>query len=156
MMKFKALSPILVGLGLGVLISKTLVCKVTVDGVSMLPTYYSGDTLLVEKLSKVNRGDIITFHNNGKAFIKRVVAVPGDTVKIVDSSLIVNGEKVDEPYVTTTMYSGGMIEDRELLLSDREYFVLGDNRSSSIDSRNFGVIHEDDILGVRLIDLKRS
>lgn len=146
---------ILCGLGAGIIISNFLVCKVTVEGVSMNPTYHSGDTLFINRLANPERGDIVTFSRNDKNYIKRVIGLPGDTVSIRDSKVYINGEALEEGYINEKTFDGGLLEDNFCRLSDGEYFVMGDNRNYSVDSRKFGVVYEDEILGIKLMDLDR-
>ncbi|MGV3076338.1 signal peptidase I [Clostridium baratii] len=151
----RAIYSILCGLGAGIIISNFLVCKVTVEGVSMNPTYQSGDTLFINRLAKPERGDIITFSRNDKNYIKRVIGLPGDNVSIRDSKVYINGDVIEEGYINEKTFDGGLLEDNICRLSEGEYFVMGDNRNYSIDSRKFGVVYEDEILGIKLIDLDR-
>lgn len=124
-------------------------------GVSMEPELYNGQRVLINRyaylMSSPKVGDVIVFLPNGNHnshyYIKRVVAVPGDTVQIIGGRLYVNGEQiVDERY--DKMAEAGIAEN-PLLLGTDEYFVLGDNRNSSEDSRsaNIGPVRSSDILG---------
>ena len=124
-------------------------------GVSMEPELYNGQRVLINRyaylMSSPKVGDVIVFLPNGSRnshyYIKRVVAVPGDTVQIIGGRLYVNGEQiVDERY--DKMAEAGIAEN-PLLLGADEYFVLGDNRNSSEDSRsaNIGPVRSSDILG---------
>ncbi len=124
-------------------------------GVSMEPELYNGQRVLINRyaylMSSPKVGDVIVFLPNGNRnshyYIKRVVAVPGDTVQIIGGRLYVNGEQiVDERY--DKMAEAGIAEN-PLLLGADEYFVLGDNRNSSEDSRsaNIGPVRSSDILG---------
>lgn len=151
----RAIYSILCGLGAGIIISNFLVCKVTVEGVSMNPTYHSGDTLFINRLAKPERGDVITFSRNGKNYIKRVIGLAGDTVSISDSKVYINGEVLEEGYINEKTFDGGLLENSVCKLSEGEYFVMGDNRNYSLDSRKFGVVYEDEILGIKLVDLDR-
>ena len=151
----KLLIPVVCGLGVGVVISNFVMCRVTVEGVSMNPTYYSGDTLFIDRISTPERGDVVTFSRNGKNYIKRIIGLPGDKVSIRDSMVFVNGEKLDEDYINEKKFDGGLVENSFVKLGDKEYFVMGDNRNYSLDSRTFGVVYEDEILGIKFMDLDR-
>ncbi len=132
-----------------------------VYGASMEPTFFSGERILVEKVTKhisgFSRGDIVVLHppgNDGIDYVKRIVGLPGDAIKILDCSVYISraGEKfkIAEPYLyssTCTTEGKTIKEGRALQLEENEYFVLGDNRNRSADSRTFGVITEDRILG---------
>lgn len=124
-------------------------------GVSMEPELYNGQRVLINRyaylLTSPKAGDVVVFLPNGNRnshyYIKRVVAVPGDTVQIIGGRLYVNGEQVvDERY--DKMAEAGIAEN-PLVLGVDEYFVLGDNRNSSEDSRsaNIGPVRSRDILG---------
>ena len=141
------------GISIGLLTTRLVVCKVTVDGVSMNPTYQTGDTLLINRLANPKRGEVVTFTKDNKNFIKRIIAVPGDTLSIANSKVSVNGEVIKEDYIYEDVFEGGKMENCEYVLGEDEYFVMGDNRNNSLDSRIFGVIHREDIIGTKLFDL---
>jgi len=143
------------GLSIGMLITNFVVCKVTVDGISMNPTYNTGDTLIVSRLATPERGDIVTFKKGNKSYIKRIIAIPGDTIAIQNSKVFLNGDIIEEDYINEKDFEGGSIESSAFTLEDEEYFVMGDNRNNSIDSRNFGVVNKDEIIGTKLVDLDR-
>lgn len=135
------------------LILRTYVFEfVKVDGDSMLPTLKTGDTVFVEKFTKLsddglNYNDIVIVHypkQDNKAFVKRIVGLPGDTVSIKDGLLYVNGEPVYEDFT----YDSEINEDMaEYTIPDEHYFVMGDNRNNSLDSRSVGSIHKNEIVG---------
>lgn len=138
-------------------ITNFLLQRNIVDGVSMDNTLIDGDSLLVEKISyrfkKLNRFDIIAFYPNGKDnneyYIKRIIGMPGEFVKMTSDEIYINGEIIEEDYANTNEngYLGLAAEGIEL--KEDEYFVLGDNRQVSYDSRfeEVGVVELDEIEG---------
>ena len=111
-----------------------------VNGVSMQPTLSDGDNLIVDKLSyrfhDPDRFDIIVFpQEDGRYFIKRIIGLPGENVRIDEDGFIyINGENLQESYGKEVMRDPGLAKDGIQLGAD-EYFVLGDNRNDSMDSR---------------------
>lgn len=129
--------------------------RTEVIGTSMTPTLENGDNLIVEKLSyrfgDPQRYDIIVFpypENPKKHYIKRIIGLPGETVQIMDGHVYINGELLDEDYGNAVMNNAGVAAEPVVLGSD-EYFVLGDNRNNSEDSRYAAVgnIKRSDISG---------
>lgn len=128
-----------------------------VKGGSMEPTFYSGDYIFTSKITykfrSVERGDVIVFKSpaNPKIeYIKRVIALPGDTVMIKGSNVFVNGQLIEEEYIAapTILFDSGTVKDGQLIsIGDGNLFVMGDNRPRSSDSRDFGPIHESAIIG---------
>lgn len=129
------------------LITNYFVFLIEVQGTSMEDTILEDDVLVVSRINKIERGDIIVCIESNQKIIKRCVAVPGDTVQITDSTLYVNNEIVSEPYIKESSYKSGLLMN-STTLKENEYIVLGDNRNNSRDSRTFGVITGDYILGV--------
>lgn len=126
-----------------------------VSGESMKNTLDHGDQLIVDKITyrfqKPLRYDIIVFpykHEENTYYIKRIIGLPGETVQIVDGEIYINGEVLRETYGREVIRDPGTAAEPVTLKED-EYFVLGDNRNASSDSRepSVGVIHREDIVG---------
>jgi signal peptidase I len=138
------------------LILKTFVFQAFyIPSSSMTPTLDVGDRVLVNKLSAdldgIHRGDLVVFErpddDDGAGvedLIKRVIGMPGDTVEVDDSTVLIDGEELDEPYLPDGLDYPDMAP---VVVPDGEIFVMGDNRGSSRDSRVFGPVPEDDIVG---------
>ena len=112
----------------------------------MKPVLQNGDVVLVNRIvynaTTPKRGDIIVFkpkgNENAHYYIKRIVGLPGETVEIIENSVYINGEKLVEDYKTTDIDNVGIVSEKIKLGSD-EYFVLGDDRENSEDSRSADV-----------------
>ena len=134
-----------------------------VVGMSMEPTLENGQQIYIDRftyiLSSPKAGDVVAFLPNGNEnchyYIKRVVAGPGDKVRIADGTLYVNGQQ--SIWVTERVLDAGIAEN-ELILGSGEYFCIGDNPNNSEDSRsaNIGPVDEDDIVGKAWFHLKSS
>ena len=128
----------------------TLVLPVLqIEGTSMEPTLVSGDIVLLTKTTNLGRGDICGFAWNNKILIKRVIGIPGDWIEIdTDGTVYRNGEKLDEPYAQQIAFGECDLEF-PFQVPPEEYFVLGDMRESSIDSRNtlIGGVENEQIIG---------
>ncbi len=135
-----------------------------VSGASMSPTFQHNEYLIVDELSyhlrSPARGEVVIFkypRDPKKYFIKRIIGLPGETVRVKDNevSITANGQTtiLQEPYLT-----GGFWADVERTLGDQEYFVMGDNRLVSLDSRSWGALPSENIKGrafLRLFPLDR-
>lgn len=129
--------------------------RTEVSGSSMETTLSTGDQLIVDKISyrfrDPKRYDIVVFpyrYEENRYYIKRLIGLPGETVQIVDGMVYINGSPLNEHYGNEVIEDPGSAAE-PITLGDDEYFVLGDNRNNSQDSRasNVGLIHRDELLG---------
>ncbi len=133
-----------------------------VNGQSMVPSFLSGEYVLTDKVSyrvgNPERGDVAVFHapegaqcpaGTGCDFIKRVLGLPGDTIEVRNDSVIVNGSPLTEPYIPEEYETlpGAYTKDRIVTLGPDEYFMVGDNRPYSSDSRAWGPVQKSEIVG---------
>ncbi len=125
---------------------------VRVEGTSMLPRLEDQDRLFINKFAyqfeKVQRGEVVVFyypHDHSKSYIKRVIALPGDRLLIDHGTVFVNGVAQKEPYVPERYQDERSLPER--IIPAGEYFVMGDHRSISSDSRDFGPVPRDLIYG---------
>ena len=127
-------------------VPRFLMERVIVDGPSMESTLQNGDNILVEKVSRYfgafDRFDIVVFYpdeeakkSNGRYYIKRIIGLPGETVRIDGEVIFINDEPLTESFGSTSMGAPGIARDG-VTLGEDEYFVLGDNRAISKDSRS--------------------
>jgi signal peptidase I len=136
-----------------------ILIPVRVDGNSMQKNLQQGDMIVMEKFSSIKRFDVIVFQaDNGAVLIKRVIGLPGDSIRYENDQLYVNDQPVAEPFLDKNLkkdhekapYTTNF-DSKELLnetkLPGNSYFVLGDNRRMSKDSRSFGAVKSDAILG---------
>lgn len=114
----------------------------------MEDSFQQGDVLIVEKYntSNIQRYDVVIAKVKMQNMIKRVIGLPGETVQIKDNSVYVDGEKLKEQFDFYTEESG--IADKPFVLGKDEYFLMGDNRSESLDSREYGAIKLENIKGI--------
>lgn len=129
-----------------------------VNGLSMYPTLQDKEYLLTNKFiyrfNLPSFGDIIVFqapNHEEYDYIKRIIGLPGDKIKLTDGNFLVNGAMLDEStYLSSDVYTGGenfLKEGQEVVVPADNYFVAGDNRSNSSDSRNFGFVPKKNIVG---------
>ncbi len=125
---------------------------VRVEGTSMLPVLEDQDRLFINKIAyrvgEIHQGDVVVFlypHDHSKSYIKRVIALPGDAVRIDRGRVFVNGKRLSERYVPA-MYTDDRSQP-EMTVPDHQYFVMGDHRSISSDSRDFGPVERELIYG---------
>lgn len=128
-----------------------------VKGASMEPTFKSGDYILTSRvtyrLRRLDRGDVVVFKapkNPDIEYIKRVIGLPGDKIIIENGNVFVNGQELPEHYTSapTNLWEGGFIKEGVMINVPENYvFVMGDNRPRSSDSREFGPVPQDSIIG---------
>jgi len=128
-----------------------------VRGASMEPNFHDFDYLIVDEISyrftEPKREDVIVFYNpsnNSQRFIKRVIGLPGETIKILEGSVSIKKTDDDFFILDETAYLSENVKtpgNKEMLLEEGQYFVMGDNRGSSLDSRFFGPLDKDLIIG---------
>lgn len=142
--KIKEISPYVLIVVVIVVIRIFIATPVKVDGDSMYNTLNDNDIVLLSKLSSIDRFDIIVLkeNDNNATIIKRVIGMPGDKVKIRNNKIYINNKIIEDEYAY-----GETSDYDEITLGDDEYFVLGDNRLISKDSRYFGAIKKSDING---------
>lgn len=134
------------------LLIRQVVQNYRIESLSMEPNFYEGQFILVNKLAyrlgSPERGDVIVFHNprNGdEDYIKRVIGLPGDTVQVRNQTVVVNGVPLEEPYLPEGLPLGPYFDP--VVVESNHLFVMGDNRPNSEDSRAFGQLPEELIVG---------
>ena len=140
----KSLIPYIIIIILVILVRTFIATPVRVNGSSMYPTLKGNEIMLLNKLGHINRFDIVVLKIDGREdnLIKRIIGLPGETVEIKDNEIYINDKKIEDKYGYGVTYN----IDKVTLKKD-EYFILGDNRKISLDSRVFGTIHKDEIKG---------
>ncbi len=154
---FDFLQGIVVILALMVMIYLFIMSPQEINGASMEPNFHNGEYILTNKveykLRSPNRGDVVIFkspRNKDVDYIKRIIGKPGDRVMLKDGAYYVNGTKIEEPYLSPGTYisQGSFLrEGSEIVVPNGQYFVSGDNRGHSSDSREFGTIPLEDFIG---------
>lgn len=149
------LKAILIGVFVFIIIQWFFFTNYEVEGGSMKPTLQDGDKLVVDKISyrfgEINRFDVIVFHaNENEDYVKRVIGIPGDEIEYKNDQLFINGEYIDEPFLTSFRNSsmfGSLTNNFKVTVPEGHVFVMGDNRRESYDSRHFGPIEIEKIVG---------
>lgn len=152
-----AMKYLFISLIFGFIIRGFLLIPIQVTGNSMEKTLNEGDMIVLEKYTRIQRFDVIVFKkSDGTTYIKRVIGLPGDSLRYHNDQLIVNGQVIDEPFLTRYQQSKRATDTPDFTLKDAtnetripadNYFVLGDNRRISKDSRSFGTVEATEILG---------
>lgn len=169
--KLSWLVPIIIGLLIALLIKQFLFQIVRVDGPSMQPNLQNNERVFCLKASKIHRGSVVIFDANGvdpqvatrTNYVKRVIGVPGDTVKSKDGNIYVNNKKINQNYINADQRDSGtgnwtlksisvqnnwLKNNGATKVPNGEYFVLGDHRSVSNDGRYWGFVPKSKIDGV--------
>src|SRR5258708_35088580 len=143
--------------GIGTVIYLFVAQPHKVQGPSMFPTFKDGDYIITDKVSYYfsdpKKADVIVFHyplNHTLEYIKRIIGTPGDKVKVEDNKVFVNGNELNEPYLTSDVITRGAIflpAGKEVTVPPRQYLVFGDNREHSSDSREWGFVKKDEFAG---------
>ena len=142
-------SSLLVVAAIAVLISMLFLPVLRVTGSSMTPTMQNDELIICSKRSNFKSGDIVAFYYNNKILLKRVIATAGDVINITeDGTVFVNGQALDEPYVSEKSLGECDIE-LPYQVPDNRIFVMGDHRSVSVDSRStaVGCIADENVIG---------
>ncbi|MFC4322306.1 signal peptidase I [Litchfieldia salsa] len=159
--KKRLLLIIILGIFTVVFLQSCAFTKYEVEGESMMPTLQDGNLLIVNKLGvrfgDVERFDIIVFQGNTDDYVKRIIGLPGDELEYKDDTLYINGKDINEPFLNSyklKLVGGNLTGDftleevtGETIVPEESYFVLGDNRLGSWDSRHFGLIKKNQIVG---------
>ncbi len=132
-----------------------------VSGQSMYPTFHDGDYLVIDQLTyrfdTPERGSVVIFkypYDTSKYFIKRIIGLPGETIRIQNGAITIENNSNPEGFILDSSYITNTKEDNSVTtLGQNEYFVLGDNRSNSSDSRIWGALNEEYIVGRPLMRL---
>ena len=144
----KELIPYVVIVLVVVLIRTFIITPVRVNGESMEGTLHDGDILLLEKYdTDYERFDVIVAKYNGEKLVKRVIGLPGDTVEYQNNILYINGEKVDESFTDEKTEDFSLKQLGYDKIPEGYYFIVGDNRDDSLDSRCLGLFKKDNIEG---------
>ena len=144
------ISTLIIVAAISVLVATLLLPILEIYGTSMNPNLHEGEIVVSIKSSKVKTGDIAAFYYNNRVLVKRIIGVPGDRIVIdEDGNVYVNNELLDEPYLTEKSAGNSDIE-YPYTVPENSYFVLGDHRESSVDSRStlVGCVEQDEIIGI--------
>lgn len=150
-----AVKTLLIFAAAAVLLSMLLFPVLQVQKGSMNPTLEDGEIIIFLTTAKIHRGDIVAFRYNNQSLIKRVIAVPGDRIDITDDGIVIlNGMQLNESYISAPA-TGDRTVEMPLRVQENHYFVMGDHRETSIDSRRaeIGPITGDQIVGKAILRL---
>lgn len=151
----KELMPYVIIIIFVILLRTFVVTPVQVEGTSMYPTLKDREILLLKKYDhSFERFDIVVFNYSGNKLIKRIIGFPGETVEYKDNKLYINDKRVSETFISTQKTEDFKLEDIGYdTIPEGYYFVMGDNRTNSTDSRIIGLISKKDIEGATNLSL---
>lgn len=158
---FDFLQGIVVFLAILVMIYLFIMSPQEINGASMEPNFHNGEYILTNKVVyrvfAPQRGDVVIFkspRNKEIDYIKRIIALPDERVRLSNNAIYVNDERLPEIYLSPGIYIFGgsyLQENQEIIVPPGTYFVLGDNRPQSLDSREFGPVDKEDFIGKALL-----
>lgn len=136
---------LLIGVAIIWLIRTSFLTTYHIQGDSMLPNLHSNDQVLVLRNTTIDYGDIVILHRSQDSdIVKRVIGLPGDKIEFKDNRIYINGERREETYLSSETFT---LRDFEVDVPKDSYFVLGDNRDKSLDSRQLGEFSSSQIVG---------
>lgn len=138
----KNIIPYVVIILIVILIRTFIMTPIRVNGPSMDDTLKNGQIMILNKLNKYKRGDIVVVDLGNEKIIKRIVGLPGESIYCLNGEIYINDEKFNEDYI-----SSETLDFTKIFIQDDEYFVMGDNRAVSMDSRSFGPINKSQLMG---------
>ncbi len=151
MKTFKNILSYVIVIIIALLIKEFIFSPIKVNGRSMYPTLHDGDIMILNEigyyLGGVNRFDIVVVKINGDRIIKRVIGLPGETVEYKDNKLYINKEEIEEDFSHDITHNFTLDEIGETVIPENYYFVVGDNRGDSKDSRIIGLVSSSEIKG---------
>ncbi len=155
----KSLSTLSLLIFCGVLFSGCSPKPVIVQGSAMLPAFRDGDRILIdENIGELKRGDVISFlypKDTSKWYIKRIIGLPGEKIEIKSGKIYINDQILDEPYLDEK-YNQNNQNFAPRIVAENTYFVIGDNRDNSSDSRYWGTVPKDLIKGKYLMNYSKG
>lgn len=154
-MKFiKELIPYVVITMVVILIRMFIISPVRVDGTSMYPTLSNNEFLLLSKYDQsYDRFDIVVLKYNKERLVKRIIGLPGETVEYKNNKLYINGKEIEEPFIAVETDDFNLKQLGYDKIPENYYFVVGDNRGASLDSRMIGLINKKDLQGTIKISI---
>lgn len=137
-------------LGVFTLVHKFIVYPSIVSGASMEDNFHNGNLMIcarIHSMDSIERFDVVTADWDGTQIVKRVVGLPGETIQIVGGAIFVDGERIEDSYGNSDTFLPGIAKN-PVVLGEDEYFLMGDNRNNSDDSRfHVGVVTYDELMG---------